>query len=181
LHHQQGKLNPHKIAEGHWQIISMDLIGPLPVSNSYNVIQVWVDTFTKMIHAEPTNMDLSSEGVARFTRDRVIRYHGVPCKIISDRDQRYISGFMKELNRILGIEMNPSTSHHLITDGQTEQMNQEIEKYLRIFVNYRQSDWAEWLSLAEFCHNDKTSASMKTLPFYLNTGYHPWKGIENLV
>src|SRR4051812_45008191 len=60
-------------------------------------------------------------------------------------------------------------------------MNQEIEKYLRIFVNYRQSDWEEWLSLAEFCHNDKASASTKASPFYLNTGYHPWKGIENSV
>jgi hypothetical protein len=77
--------------------------------------------------------------------------------------------------------MNPSTSHHPITDGQTEWMNQEIEKYLWIFVNYRQSDWAEWLSLAEFCHNDKASASTKALPFYSNTGYHPWKGIENSV
>jgi hypothetical protein len=53
LRYQQGKLNPHKIAEGPWQIISIDLIGPLPVSNSY-VIQVWVDTFTKMIHADCT-------------------------------------------------------------------------------------------------------------------------------
>jgi hypothetical protein len=69
LRHQQGKLNPHKIAEGPWQIISMDLIGPLPVSNGYNVIQVWVDTFTKMIHAEPTNMEISTEGVTRLTRD----------------------------------------------------------------------------------------------------------------
>jgi hypothetical protein len=69
LHHQQRKLNPHKIAEGPWQIISMDLIGPLPVSNGYNAIQVWVDTFTKMIHAEPTNMEISTEGVARLTCD----------------------------------------------------------------------------------------------------------------
>jgi hypothetical protein len=60
-------------------------------------------------------------------------------------------------------------------------MNQEIEKYLRIFINYRQSDWAEWLSLAEFCYNDEASVSTKASPFYLNTGYHLWKGIENAV
>jgi hypothetical protein len=86
-----------------------------------------------MIHAEPTNMEISTEGVTRLTRDWVIRYHGVPRKIISDCDQCYISGFMKELNCILGIEMNPSTARHPITDGQMERMNQEIEKYLRIF------------------------------------------------
>ena len=64
--------------------ISMDMIGPLPPSNGYNAIQVWVDLFTKMIHVEPVDIELSSEGVARLTRDRVIRYHGVPRKIISD-------------------------------------------------------------------------------------------------
>jgi hypothetical protein len=88
---------------------------------------------------------------------------------------------MRELNRLLGTEMNPSTAFHPITDGQTERMNQEIEKYLRIYVNYRQSDWAEWLALAEFTHNDKASSSTSMSPFFVNTGYHPWKGIENAV
>jgi hypothetical protein len=95
--------------------------------------------------------------------------------MISDRDPRYVSGFTRELNRLL------STAFHPITDGQTEQMNQEMEKYLHIYVNYRQSDWAEWLALAEFAHNGKTSSSTSMSPFFVNTGYHPWKGIENQV
>jgi hypothetical protein len=82
--YKQGKLNPHQIATGPWQIISMDLIGLLPESNGFNAIQVWVDTFTKMLHCEATNMEVMSEGVARLTRDRIIRYHGVPRKVISD-------------------------------------------------------------------------------------------------
>jgi hypothetical protein len=88
---------------------------------------------------------------------------------------------MRELNRLLGVEMNPSTAFHPITDGQTKRMNQEIENFLRIYVNYRQSDWAEWLALAEFAHNDNVSSSTSMSPFFLNTGYHPWKGIENAV
>jgi hypothetical protein len=60
-------------------------------------------------------------------------------------------------------------------------MNQEIEKFLWIYVNYRQSDWAEWLTLAKFTHNDKASSSRSMSPFYVNTGYHLWKGIENAV
>ncbi len=87
----------------------MDLIGPLPVSNGFNAIQVWVDTFSKLIHTEAVNMELSSEGVAWLTRDCVVRYHGIPRKIISDRDPQYVSGFMKELNRLFSIKMNPST------------------------------------------------------------------------
>jgi hypothetical protein len=88
---------------------------------------------------------------------------------------------MQELNQLLGTEMNLSTAFHPITDGQTEWMNQEIEKYLRIYVNYQQSDWAEWLALAEFAHNNKTSSLTSILLFFVNTGYHPWKGIENAV
>jgi hypothetical protein len=57
-------------------------------------------------------------------------------------------------------------------------MNQEIEQYLRIFVNFHQTDWDEWLGLAEFAHNDKQNASTKMSPFYADHGYHPWKGIE---
>jgi hypothetical protein len=121
--YKQGKLNPHKIAEG--------------------PIQVWVDMFSKMIHVEPTKMELSSKGVARLTRDRVIRYHGIRRKIILDWDTRYVAGLMKELNQLLGMEINPSTAFHPITNGQTEWMNQEIDKFLRIYINYQQSDWVE--------------------------------------
>jgi hypothetical protein len=71
------------------------------------------------IHIEPTNIELTSEGVARLTRDRVIRYHGVPRKIILERDARHVSRFMHELNRLLGIGINPSTAYHPITEGQT--------------------------------------------------------------
>jgi hypothetical protein len=88
---------------------------------------------------------------------------------------------MRELNRLLGIEMNLTTAFRPSSDGQTERMNQEIEKYLRVYVNYRQSDWAEWLALAEFTHNDKISSATSMSPFFANTGCHPWKGIENAV
>jgi len=178
LRRTHGHLNPHEIAGGPWEIISMDLIGPLPESNGYDAIQVWVDTFTKRLHAEPVTMGINSEGVAKLTRDRVIRYHGVPRKIISDRDPRYVSGFMRELNRLLGIKMNPTTAYRPSSNGQVERMNQEIEHYLRIYVNYHQTDWSDWLSLAEFAHNDKASSSTKMSPFFADHGYHPWKGVE---
>jgi len=55
---------------------------------------------------------------------------------------------------LLGIKQNASTAFHPATDGQTERMNQDIEEYLRIFVNQQQDNWDEWLSIPEFCHND---------------------------
>jgi hypothetical protein len=84
--YRPGQLHPHEIIKNPWEVISMDLIGPLPESNGYNAIQVWADTSTKAIHIEPTDMHVIAEGVAKLTRDCVIRYHGVPRKIISDRD-----------------------------------------------------------------------------------------------
>jgi len=74
---------------------------------------------------------------------------------------------MKEFYCLIGIEGASSTAFHPQTNGQTEWFNQEIEQYLRLFVNYRQSDWAEWLSIAEFSLNDKISSSTSYSPFFL--------------
>ena len=57
---------------------------------------------------------------------------------------------MQELNKLLGIKVAASTAYHPQTDGQTERVNQEIEQYLRLFVNQHQDDWFDWISLAEF-------------------------------
>lgn len=85
---------------------------------------------------------------------------------------------MRDLNQLLGIQTNLSTAYHSQTDGQTEQINQEVEQYLRLFTNYGQNDWAEWLPLAQFSYNDKIQSSTGYSPFFLNYGRHPRKGIE---
>src|SRR5277367_5976491 len=83
---------------------------------------------------------------------------------------------MKDLFHLLGTSQNPSTAYHLQTDGQSERMNQTLEQYLRIFVSFRQNNWKEWLSLAEFSYNDSAHAATQQTPFFLNYGQHPWKG-----
>jgi hypothetical protein len=84
---------------------------------------------------------------------------------------------MKGLYQNLGIEANPSTAYHPQTDGQTEQVNQELEEYLRIYVNERQNDWVDWLPIAQFCHNDQSHSATGFSPFMITTGRHPFKGI----
>ena len=169
-------LNPNEIPTRPWEIISIDLIGELPESKGFNAICVIVDRFSKQIHALPTNMELTSEGLARIYRDQVFRLHGIPRKIISDRGPQFESNFMHDLYRLLGITGNPSTAYHPQTDGQTERINQEIEQYLRAYINHRQSDWAEWLAIAEFSYNDKVQSSTGYSPFFVNYGLHPYKG-----
>ena len=131
---------------------------------------VIVDRLSKLVYALPTNDTVTSEGIARLFRDQVWKHHGLPLQVISDRGPQFVSNFMRELNRLLDIHTSPSTAYHPQSDGQTERVNQEIEQYLRVFVNHRQDDWAEWLPLAEFCHNNRVQASTRQSRFMLNTG-----------
>ena len=62
---------------------------------------------------------------------------------------------MKELCNQLGIEWNSSSAYYPQTNGQTKRANQEMEQYLWLYISYQQDDWAEWLPMAEFAHNNR--------------------------
>ena len=83
---------------------------------------------------------------------------------------------MKELCSRLEVERNPLTAYHPQTDSQTEWVNQGLEQYLRLYCNYRQNDWAEWLSIAEFSYNNRIHSSTGQSPFLVNLGRHPNTG-----
>ena len=106
------------------------------------------------------------------------KHHGPPEEIFSDRGSAFVSCFLKELADLLGIKLTPSTPYHPQMDGQTERVNQEIEAYLRVFVNHRQDDWADWLPLAEFAYNNRVHSSTRRTPFELDTSQHPRMGME---
>ena len=177
-HKHAAPLHPNQIPSRNWGTVSVDIIGPLPEALGFDAILVVVDTKSKQIIAIPTTIELSSLGWAKLFRDHVYAFHGLPDKIISDRGPQFVSKFIAALYQLLSIEANPSTAYHPQTDGQTERVNQEIEQYLRIFVNHRQSDWPEWLPLASFSYNDKVHSSTGFTPFFLNKGEHPRKGTE---
>jgi len=151
-----GKLMPNSIPEKPWMHISADFITKLPLAQEYNVILVVVDRLTKMVHFIPTTEKTLVEGLARLFKDNVWKLHGLLESIISDRGPQFAAGLMRELNRILGIESKLSTAFHPQTDGQTERVNQELEQYLRMFIDYRQEQWPDWLEMAEFVYNNKT-------------------------
>jgi len=85
---------------------------------------------------------------------------------------------MRELNEMLGIKSKLSTAFHPQTDGQTERVNQELEQYLRMFIDHRQAQWLEWLGMAEFIYNNKAHSSTRTSPFKANYGQDPRMGFE---
>jgi hypothetical protein len=173
-----GRLIPNTIPERRWQVVTTDMIPGLPESHGFNAIWVVVDRLSKRIHVAPTTTEVDSVGLARLFRDHVWRHHGLPDQIISDRGAQFVSSFTRELNRMLGIRTSLSTAFHPQTDGQTERVNQEIEQYLRVFVNQRQDDWAEWLPLAEFAYNNRVHSSTRRTPFEMDNGQHPRMGVE---
>jgi len=80
---------------------------------------------------------------------------------------------MRELNKMLGIKTKLSTAFHPQTDEQTERMNQELEQYLRMFIDHRQEQWPEWLGTVEFAYNNKAHSGTKVSPFEANNGQSP--------
>ena len=87
---------------------------------------------------------------------------------MSDRGPQFVAELTRELNRMLGIKTKLSMAFHPQTDGQTERMNQELEQYLRFFIEHRQKDWPEWLATAEFAINNKVHMVTKVSPFMAN-------------
>jgi len=125
----RGLLSPNRIPERNWQWISVDLITQLPPSLGYDAILVIVDRLSKLIRLAATNGGVTSEGIARLFRDKVWKDFGLPEGILSDQGSQFVSNFMRDLNKLLGIQTNISTAYHPQTDGQTERVNQEIEQY----------------------------------------------------
>ena len=158
--------------------ISADFITKLPLAQGYDSILVVVDQLTKMAYFIPTTEKTLAKGLARLFRDNVWKLHRLPESIISDRGPQFVAGLMRELNRMLGIESKLSMAFHLQTDGQTERVNQELEQYLRMFIDHRQEQWPKWLGTAEFAYNNKAHSSTQTTPFKANYRQNPRMGFE---
>ena len=108
------------------------------------------------------------EGLARLFRNNMWKLYSLQESVVLDRRPQFAAELTKELNRMLEIETKLLTAFHSQTDGQTKQINQELEQYLRFFVDHRQKDWLEWLASAEFAVNNKVHMTTKVLPFIAN-------------
>jgi len=88
-------------------------------------------------------------------------------------DSKFVGEFWESLCKKLGIKRKISTTYHPQTNGQTEQVNQVLEGYLQIFVNYDQNDWYHLLPRAEFAYNNSITNAHGMTPFFANYAYHP--------
>ena len=169
-----GLLKPLAVPHRPWQTITIDLITNLPrTSSGKTAILVAVDKFTKMVHLGATNHNATGTKIAHLLMDIVFKHHGIPLKIISDRDVRFTSTFWKELFSILGTELSFSTAYHPQTDGQTENANRTIGNLLRTTLATMDQEWDRLLPHLEFHFNNLYNQSTGFTPFFLNYGYHP--------
>ena len=125
-----GKLKLSEVPEKPWTHLMVDFIMKLPVVARKDAILVVCDRLSKMTHFVATTEGTLAEGLARLFRDNIWKLHGLPESVVSDRRPQFVAELMKELNRMLGIETRLSTAFHPQTDGQMEQINQELEQYL---------------------------------------------------
>ena len=146
----------------------MDFITKLPVVAGKDAILVVCNRLSKMTYFVAITEGTSAEGLVRLYQNNVWKLHGLPESVVSDRGPQFVAKLMKELNKMLGIKTKLSMAFHPQTDRQTERMNQEVEQYLRFFIEHRQKDWPEWLVMAEFAINNKVHIAIKTSPFIAN-------------
>ena len=123
------------IPQWKWEKITMDFVVGLPRCQSgYDAIWVIVDRLTKSAHFLPMKNSDSVEKLAELYVKEIVRLHGTPVSIVSDRDPRFTSRFWPSLQRALGTRLHFSTAFHPQTDGQSERTIQTLEDMLRACV-----------------------------------------------
>ncbi|GBG80697.1 hypothetical protein CBR_g31154 [Chara braunii] len=152
----------------------MDFIGPLrpATPRGHDAILVVVDRFTKRARFVPCRYAISAREVADIVFDRVVRDHGLPLSIISDRDLRFTSRFWRRLHEVYDTQLRFSSSYHPQTDGQTEITNRTLGDILRKIVHDDQQ-WDLHLAHAEIAYNHVVSPATGMSPYYCDLGYHP--------
>ncbi|KAA3461164.1 Retrotransposable element Tf2 [Gossypium australe] len=164
--HPSGLLQPVMVPEWKWNRITMDFVTGLPMTPKMkNVVWVIVDRLTKLTHFIPVRTDYSLDKLAELYIAEIVRLHGVPMSIISNRDPRFTSRFWKKLQEALGTKLNFSTAFHSQTDGQSERVIQVLEDMLRCCVLEFKGSWEKYLPLVEFAYNNSYQSSIQMAPY----------------
>ena len=124
------------------------------LQKNFNSIWVIVDCLTKSAHFIPVRTDYRPSDYAELYFNQIVRLHGVPRTIVSDRWPQFTARFWEHLHNMLGTNLVRSSAYHPQTSRQMERVNQILEDMLRACVISFKGSWDKWLPLAEFSYNN---------------------------
>ncbi|GAU51348.1 hypothetical protein TSUD_412960 [Trifolium subterraneum] len=168
IEHQKpaGPLQPLEIPEWKWEHITMDFVTGLP-RNQKGEDSIWVivDRLTKSAHFITVKSTYRASRYAEIFLEEIVKLHGVPLRIVSDRDPTFTSHFWRAFQKAMGTRLRMSTSNHPQTDGQSERTIQTLEDMLRACILEDGGNWSKHLHLIEFAYNNSYHASIGMAPY----------------
>ena len=174
-----GLLQPLPVPHRRWGSVSVDLITALPETKKGNTaIVVFCDRLSKMVHIASCRIQINAVEFVELFKHEVFRLHGLPYELVSDRDTRFTSHYMREVCRLMSVKQSMSTAYHPQSDGQTERSNRTLEEMLRHYVVPVHDDWDTLLDYVECAINDSWQESTQETPFMLNYGQHPLNALS---
>jgi hypothetical protein len=151
----------------------MDFVEGFPKVGGKSVVITVVDRFSKMAHFIPLSHPCTAMSVAQAFFDNVVKLHGLPCSIVSDRDPVFTSTLWTELFALASVKLWLSSAFRPQTDGQSEVTNRVLGVYLRCLAGDRPRSWLRWLPWAGFCFNTSYQSALRTTPFKVVFGRDP--------
>ncbi len=160
----------------------MNFITELSLSEDYNVICIIIYHLIKKHHyvfCHWRDDDISVEEMIWIMLWNVYQLHDLLSSIVSNKDSQFISTMWKNLCKQLRITANLFTVYHSEINNQLKQVNQDVERELRIYCNYMQNDWIKWISMMKFSDNFNIFSITSMILFYFNKEFHSWMSFNS--
>ncbi|KAK4845284.1 hypothetical protein QYF36_003122 [Acer negundo] len=161
----QGLSQPLPIPEWKLEHVTMDFVVGLPCSHSgHDSVWVIVDQLMKSAHFLPISITYLDR-LARINVDEIVRLHGAPVSIVSDRDPRFTSRFWPSLQEALGTRLHFSTTFHPQTYGQSERTIETLKHTIGACVMDFKGSSDVHIPWIEFAYNNSYQASIEMAPY----------------